>query len=178
MGKLKKLNFELMVSAIMLIIIGIAFCFSLGNGETLISQIIGVAFIVSGAINIVILIIAMLPIASSAGMTGGILIAIGIFLYGNTSVINAIINLVPWLVTILGAVFIADAVVGIIQKRLGFAQFLISLIIGAVTLTLGICFLTIDSFRNVASLIFGIIMIIYGVFQLISAIFGPKALIK
>ncbi len=163
------------ITAVITIAIGVSFCISFNNATDTINTLMGIVVIVAGCLNIALFIVNNQSLISGAGIWSALLIALGIYFIQEKPA-NLIINFIPWILIAMGALFIVDALLGLRRKE-GFSSFIIGIIIGVAAFVLGICLVSLESFRNVSALILGIIIVLYGIFQLVSA-FNNRIKIK
>ncbi|MBR1867033.1 MAG: DUF308 domain-containing protein [Clostridia bacterium] len=155
------------ITAVVTIAIGASFCISFNNATDTINTLMGIVLIIAGCLNIALFIVNNQSLINGAGIWSALLIALGIY-FIQAQPVNLLINFIPWVLIAMGALFVVDALLGLFRKE-GFPSFILGVIIGLAALALGICLVSFESFRNVSSLIFGIIIVLYGVFQLVSA---------
>ena len=163
---------EKMLSALSLIILGIIFILSIVLNLNLISIILGVGFIVTGAIFVLIKAFSLQPIISPFGIVGGFLIAFGIF-FISVNLFNTLTKIIPFLAIVFGSLIIMEAIFArLVRKTMGKTLFILLLIFGIIILTVGILMLTINKFFEFAGLVLGIVLLVGGIYLLIKAL--PK----
>lgn len=164
---MKKLNTEelkTLVIAVLLMVIGILFCCSLAMGINGLSVIIGIILMVLGILFIVNSIIGKKGIFTMQGVMGVVITALGIMFIAN-KLASLIFVYIPWFLLVLGAVTILDAFLGKYSRNESDnINFIIKLVVGIVALVLGLCLKLIDGFAEYASIILGILMIIYSIY--------------
>ena len=157
-----------LIIAVICIVVGILFCCSLvAEAVQVLSYIIGAVLIVIGLVAIISIAIKKQSLLSVTGLLGAIFLGLGIA----TMVLNAVgfvLACIPFLLISLGALAITDAFLLKFQrKEKNTLAFVIELVIGVIFLLFGILLLTVDVFDGYAGLIFGLALIVYGLFTLI-----------
>jgi len=160
MNKLGLDQLKKLVLAIVLMIIGILFCCSLAMGITGLSMVVGFLLLIIG-----ILYIANSLLISKNFLTTNGIIGIAIFTLGILFMVNKlagiIVAFIPWFLIVLGTVIIIDAFLGkFLREENNLTYFIIKIVIGAVSLILGLCLKLIDNFAEYSAIILGILMII------------------
>ena len=174
---MKKLNIEelkSLVVSILIMMIGIFFCCSLSIGIAGLSIIIGLVLMVIGVLFLVNAFVGGKGLYSMESIVGVVILSLGIvFLVHKLA--GIIFAYIPWLLIILGAVVIVD---GLIYKFLksedNLFKFIVKMVIGGVAIILGLCLQLIDGFMEYASIILGILMIIYAGYLMYRLFFGVK----
>lgn len=166
---MKKLNIEelkTMVLSVMLMIMGILFCCSLAIGISGLSVVLGLILMIIGTLYIVNSVLNNQGIFTISGILGTLILSIGI-LFIVDKLAGIIFAFIPWFLIIFGAVVILDAFLGkYLRNEEGNLYFIIKLIVGAVALILGLCLELITGFAEYASIILGILMIVYAVYMI------------
>lgn len=176
MGKIviKKESADI-IRAVIILVIGILFCFSKALGEKALSIIFGASFIVAGLVVILIPIIGKKHLLTPAVLLGCFALAFGIFSIVN-NIVSFILQIIPWVLIVIGGVSILDVILMLVQrKEKNIPLLIIEIILGAGFLALGICLLLVNGFAEFAGLVFGIALIIYASYQLINMISEKKA---
>ena len=164
MKKIDGNNVKPFIFSITLLILGILFCCSLSIGIGGLSIIIGIVLILIGiALLIKAMIIMNSGLITSSGIWGVITLSFGIvFLIEKLA--GIIFVFIPWLLIVLGSVFVIDALLFRFYKNNDkLITFVVEIIIGVISLILGILLVVIDGFMEYASIVLGIIMIVYAV---------------
>ena len=162
------------VNAVLLIVLGILFCISLAVAEYTISIILGVGLLVVGIIFIVLSISNSKSLLTASGFIGAVLLGLGI-MFIVTNVIGYLFSAIPYLLTTIGAIIFADAFIGyFVRKDKNALALALKLLIGAALIAIGICMLTVEDFAGYVGLIFGIALIIIGLYMLIAVFVGKK----
>ena len=161
------------VVAAVLIVLGILFCVSIAALDV-INVIIGVGFIVAGAVLLVAELVKHKSISTSSGILGGILVAFGVAIIV-LNWLGALATLLVIALMVIGALYIVDSVLLIAWRdRKNVKGFAVELAIGAVAFTLGMCLWFVPEFGEFANLVFGIILILYGLYLLVDAFLRKK----
>ena len=163
----KKFDFTKLILPIALLTIGILFCFSNAMGTKALSILLGVGFIVVGAVGVFASLYATRSMLSTFALGGCFLIAVGILIItGN--LVGLLFELIPWLLIVYGSALIVDALFGAISKRMKAGTlFIVELLLGVALLTLGICLLTVNGFAEFTGLVFGIALIVSAVYDIV-----------
>ncbi len=163
-------TYNIIVSSVY-IVLGVLLCIAMINVNQILSIMIGVTLIVGGvalfALDIYkykeLLPITIMTSTFLLGFGIGILIAPFDFTY-----------YLSMLILVGGALMIVEGIIWLIKHRNIFTTVGI-IVIGAVAITFGICFLCIADFRQFCSLVLGIVLIFLGVINLIAALLSkPK----
>jgi len=168
LDQLKKL-----VLAVLLIVIGILFCCSLAMGINGLSTVVGFILLVIGILFISYTLINHKNALTTNGIIGVIILTLGI-LFTVHKLAGLIFTFIPWFLIVFGSVIIIDALLGkFLRKDDNLTIFIIKIVIGIISIILGICLRTIDRFAEYASVMLGILMIVYSVY-IIFTIFISK----
>lgn len=175
--KITKNSIKLLIIAGVILVFGILFCCARTD---IISVMMGIILIAAGGLIIIGSLVTKKRLLNSEGFIGGALTALGIFFLvydfaGNLA--SIILGYTPYLMILIGSILIVDAVLTIIQDKKNIVAFVIELVIGIACLTLGICSLTVDSFKDNALLILGILMIVYAIYLAVAALLFPQILL-
>ena len=106
----------------------------------------------------------------------GILIAVGVGLFTHYLSFGILVNLVVIAILGFGAALIIYGIYLIAKKYPVYGALI--LIIGVVLVTLSILYITLEDFRNVFWIIVGIVIALYGVLYIVSALTERKAISK
>ena len=163
------------VIASLLIVIGILFCCSLAMGISGLSVIIGLIIIILGALFVLNSIFTSSSLLTTGGLGGVFIVAFGImFIASNLA--GIIFAYIPWLLVVLGAALIADALLAKFwRKEQNTFDFVLKLVVGGVSLVLGICLMTIEGFMEYSSIVLGILMIVYGIYITFNQFISKKS---
>ena len=147
-----------------------------------ISLVLGIAFIVVGTLGIILNALVLKRTATSETIADGIILAAGIFFVVQKTVADLIVILtdyVPYVLVVVGCLFALDAILimvfGLVKKaqtKVWVIPFAIELLIGAVAIVLGVLALPSVNVIDKRFTIFGIILIVYGVFLALSGLFA------
>ena len=162
---------DLILNGIIYLVIGILLCVGV-SGNDIIGWIFSGTLLVAGACLILASLIKTKAVLSSYGMTGAILITIG--LLPPIALFRSYFELISLMMIVIGALFLLDGVLGLANKRNTVGS-LIILITGAILLTFGLLlWFNVGDLRRFASLILGIVLIIYAVLLLVSGFTGKS----
>lgn len=167
-----KTKTEKIVSYLLILVIGILFCLRIA--ADVVSIIIGIALIVTGAFNITLLAAKKLPIIMPSGIYGGLLVALGI-IFIVYKIIGIVMGWIPYVVIVIGTLLFADAFLGKFTRNENVALFVVKLLLGAAAIALGLCLIFIEGFGSWAQVVFGILLIAYAVFCLVSLLVKKQA---
>jgi len=174
---MKKLNsdeLKSIVIAVLLMVVGILFCCSLSIGIDGLSVIIGLILMVVGVLLLANSFVGSKGLFSIEGIIGVILLSLGI-LFIASKLAGIIFAYIPWFLIVLGCVIIAQALIDkFLKKQNNLIRFIITIIIGGLSIVLGLCLQLIDGFMEYASIILGILLIIYAGYLLYLALFNDK----
>ena len=177
MNKIGKNELKLIILAIAVFIFGVLFCCATKTAVNVLSVIIGIIFILSGALLIVESILVKKSSFTSDSASGAFALAFGI-LFIAKELGWLILEYIPYILIVLGVIILIDAIlIMAIKQRKNIFAFTYELILGIVALVLGILLLTSDDFREYASLVFGITLIVYAVFILLVALFAKNVVV-
>jgi len=164
---MKNLSIEqlktLIVSALIMII-GILFCCSLSMGISGLSMVLGFVMIVVGVLFIVNAILLNKSLFTINGIIGTVLFTLGILFMAH-NLAGIIFTFIPWFLIVLGCIIVIEAFLGkFYRNENNSIEFITKIIIGIIFLILGICLKAIPGFAEYASLILGILLIIYSIY--------------
>lgn len=152
------------IIASLLIVIGVLFCCSLAMGISGLSVIIGLILIILGTLFLLNSAFNGSGLLGHLGLAGIALVAFGIMFITN-SLAGIIFSYIPWFLIVLGVVVITDALLGkFLRGENNLLDFIIKLVIGGVSLGLGICLMLIEGFMEYSSIILGVLMVVYGIY--------------
>lgn len=164
---MKKLNIDEMktiVISVLLMVIGILFCCSLSMGIDGLSVVIGLVLMVTGILFFVNSILGQNGIFTMEGVMGVVLLSLGIMFISH-KLAGLIFIYIPWFLIVLGLAVILDAFLSkFVKGENGYAKFITKLIIGVVCFVLGLCLKLIDGFLEYASIMLGVLMIVYAAY--------------
>lgn len=168
-----------LLKAILIMVLGILLCISAVNPSEVINWIISVGLLGTGATMIVASFVLMKTLVSDIGLLGTLALAVGVMFLPALPGTIAIdwMRVISMIMMVIGAAFIFDGIVTLILDRKFKATNVIIFSMGAVSFTLGICLWLLDSFRDFAGLMLGIIMLVYSILLLVS-IFTDKELVR
>ena len=156
-GKEFMTNFiEKILVCILLLAVGILFCFSQNAAASIT---IGVILCTYGIINIIIIGISRRPLISAMGLINAVIIAIGVA-FSTLDLATIIINLSPFVYTIVGALMFIDAFYSyFLLKNKDVARIVVFSIGGAALYSLGMTLLCIhDGWDDYRQFVLGIIL--------------------
>lgn len=161
--KLSNKDLKALIVAAILAVIGILFCISPALGNKALSYIIGTALIIAGVVGVINSFTDKKSLLTTDAILGAAIVAFGM-LYAGNELTWLIFNYVPFLLMCIGVVIIVDAII----KKIKFNQtdkFIIELILGVLTLALGICLKFIGVLNEHTSLMLGIVLVVYAVYS-------------
>lgn len=165
--KLSKDALSQIIRSIILIVLGIAFCFSMAS--QVISYVIGISLIVSGAVLLTISIMLKKAVLTHEGILAAFAITLGITVIV-TTMVNLVVTAVPYLLISVGGILLIEAFMAfLVRKKVAPVAFAFMLIGASAVIALGICFLAINGFATYAGIVLGIALIIAGILTLITA---------
>ena len=153
---MKKKEVKTIIFSAVLLVIGVLFCFSLSLGSNAISWVIGISLILAGVFCAINSFVNKKSLITTESFLGATLVAFGI-LFINNGLTGIIIDFIPWLLIVLGVLVIIDS----IHKEIAYkdtARFVVELIIGVISLALGLCLMFIDGFKDFCSVMLGMKM--------------------
>lgn len=153
------------IIAVVLLIVGILFCFSLAMGINALSYIIGACLILAGGATLFNTAIKKKTTLNYIGIISAALIAFGI-LFIEFRLASILFSFVPWLLVAISVVVILDAVLNKLSQNNN-VVFFTQLAVGTLVLALGLCLKFISGFIDFSSVVLGIVMIIYSVYLLV-----------
>lgn len=174
MKKLSSDELKSVVIAVLLMVVGILFCCSLSIGIDGLSVIIGLILMVIGVLLLANSFVGNKGLFSIEGIICVILLSLGI-LFISSKLAGIIFAYIPWFLIVLGCVIIAEALIDkFLKKQDNLTRFIITIIIGGLSIILGLCLKLIDGFMEYASIILGILLIIYAGYLLYMSFFRAK----
>lgn len=161
---------EKMLVAVFLMAMGVLFCVRISGA---ISITIGVILCVYGVVNLSIIGISHRPLFSIMGVIDGAIVAVGIA-FSTHDLSMVIVLLLPYILTILGALMLIDGFIGYFgRKQGGKSRIVVFSIAGAAMFSLGISFFAVEEFRlGYEQLIFGVILCVASVLLATATIVG------
>lgn len=167
-----------LILAIVLFIAGILFCVSPAIGEQWVSLVIGIGILLVGGIIAVTDFLKNRILVSRAVIIGSVLVAIGIYLMVDRSIISKIIGVIPYVLIVTGACILADSfLVKFVREKDNVNKFVIELCIGAVAIILGGLILGITAFRQMVAVVIGIALAGYSGYYLYNT-FKKEKIVK
>ena len=158
------------LEAALIIVIGVMFCCSKAMGQTALSWVIGVSFMLAGAGLWVLAIVEKRALFNAEGFLGSLLFAFGL-VFGLQVLAQYVFDIAVWALVIGGSVVLLDVILRIaVRKDRNTLGIVIEAIIGAVMLTLGLCLLLIAEFGQFAAIVFGVMLILYGVYMFVNEV--------
>lgn len=166
MNKLNLNQLKGIIIAGLVLVIGILLCCSLAMGINGLSIVAGIILIIFG-----ILFISNAILIGKNPFTKNGILGIVLFTFGLMFIVHKlagiIIDFIPLFLIVLGCVIITDAFLGkYSRKDDNLTQFIIKIVIGSIALLLGICLKLIKGFTEYASVILGILLIIYSIYMI------------
>lgn len=174
MNKLNMEQLKVIVLSVLLMIVGILFCCSLSMGIDGLSVVIGLILIIAGVLFVVNSIITNNNVLTIMGLIGVLILSLGI-LFIVSKLAGIIFAYIPWLLIVMSIVVLVDAFLGKYIRKEDNLKFIIKLVIGCVSLVLGLCLKLIDGFVEYSSIIIGICMIAYAVYLIFKSFIKKTA---
>lgn len=164
-NKLSKAKQMMLIEAIVFLVLGILFCCSVAVDQML-GTVLGIALLVCGLLLLITSWVQHKIAVSAEGITSSLLIALGIICFIQPPQLNKIIAM---FLIVLGGILLVDGVLGLAVKNLHrkTASAAIEAIVGAGSLTLGLCLYLINDFQRYAGVVLGVIFILLGILFLI-----------
>ena len=167
-----------LILAIVLFIAGILFCVSPAIGEQWVSLVIGIGILLVGGIIAVTDFLKNRILVSRAVIIGSVLVAIGIYLMVDRSIISRVIGVIPYVLIVTGACILADSfLVKFVREKDNVKLFVTELCIGAVAIILGGLILGIHAFRQMVAVVIGIALAGYSGYYLYNT-FKKEKIVK
>lgn len=163
-------NKSTLIRGIIYLVVGILLCVGI-SGNSILGWLLSISLIVGGSALIISGIIIEKTLVGNSGFNGAILLTLGIALMpvDGLGLFNAYFEIIALLMIVLGALYLVDSLIGFIGKRTLVANILM-LILGAFLFTFGmLLWFNVGGLKQYASLILGIVFIIYSVLLLVSA---------
>ena len=171
----KSSDYSTLIKACLLLAIGVLFCISPSTGESLLSRIVGIGFIVMGVVYCLLSLKKDKSLLTAAALGGVLAVALGVYIV----VVNAvgmIVEFVPYLLITYGVLMVIDSFLGKYwRKSSSTLTFVVKLLLGIAGVALGICLLTVDSFRRFSSFVFGVTLVVISVFIISYTVSGKKS---
>ena len=162
------------LSFAILLVFGVLFCCSLAMGVAAISWTVGIFLIVAAILLLISSYIETKSITAYNGIVSAAVGAFGVYFIVD-HLAGIIIGYIPYLLIFIGGYLIIDSILYLtVRHGKDNLIFGIELALGAVSLTLGFCLLFIDDFKEYASLMFGIILILIAIQQIIMFIMSKQ----
>ena len=147
-----------------------------------ISIVLGIVLIVVGSLALVLAIVGGILAKTgflAGGIVAGVTLALGISLVVGkyaAGLISLFLYIIPFLLIVMGAIIIADAIYGLVLAIKGKSKFIaqiISIVIGAVALTIGCLCVGNDPVipQNAQLIVFGIVLCLYAVVIVLGTFF-------
>lgn len=167
----KSKSFMPLILGGIILAVGVLFCFEGRLGVRAISYIVGSALIVIGLIYAVQSALKDRSTLNAGVIAASLYIALGITVIWQ-DLASILLALLPILMIVLGSVILIDAFLYFFVRKGGALWFTIELIIAAGLIALGICILTVDKVRSAASIIFGVLLIMFAVYIIVMYFIG------
>jgi uncharacterized membrane protein HdeD (DUF308 family) len=172
MNKLNIDQLKTIILASIILILGIFFCCSLSIGIRGLSVVIGIILLICGIVFIVNAILSDKNLLNSKGLIGVGIITLGIVFIAH-KLAGIIFMFIPWFLIIVGIAIVIDSLLGKFSRGDNGTTFIVKLVLGCVSILLGVLLLLIDGFIEYASLLLGIVLIIFAVYIIISCFIKP-----
>ena len=159
-----------------IIIIALGVVIAVCGGGTALDIYFGIVCLVGGVALAILSIVTLVKakvLDFGATFLGCALLVVGIALFTDFLSFAALINLVVLLIMGLGVALVLYGLYSMILKKDMLAG-ICQIIIGAATIVLSILFLTVADFRTIFWIIVGVVVAVYGVLVIISALISKK----
>ena len=168
--KMKNNQIITILEAALIVVIGVLFCCSKAMGEAALSWVIGVSFMLGGVGLWALGLVEKRALFNAEGLLGSLLFAFGLS-FGLARLASVLFYIAVWLLIIAGSVVLLDVILRIaLRKDRNVLGIVIEAIIGAVSLTLGLCLYLIAEFGQFAAIILGVMFILYGIFMFVNEV--------
>lgn len=157
----------MIIESIFFLTIGILFCCSVSVGK-IVDITLGIILLVCALYEGIMAFIAHKSFINAEGLSASFFCALSIVLFtvGLSQIID---KTIIWFLIVLGSMLILNGLIGLIFKR-NPVYTISEIVIGAISLTFGLCLYLIPDFARYSALILGIIFILLGVALLATAI--------
>ncbi len=158
---------KIIIFSILLVFGVLCCCYEYFDALSVVSWIVGAFLIVAAVLLLISSYVETKSITAYNGMISAAVAAFGTyFIIDDLS--HIIVGYIPYLLIFVGGYLIVDSILYLtVRHGKEYLVFGIELALGAVSLTLGLCLLFVDDFYKYASLMFGIILILIAVQQII-----------
>lgn len=159
-------DYAAIIKAVVILAVGILFCLSTAMGTKVLSILFGAGLILCGAVAILLTFLDKKSLLTLNGILGSASLALGILAIID-NIAGILLAVIPWILIALGALVIVDTLLLIFwRKEKRKLIIIVQCILGIALLTLGICLLTIDSFKRFAGIVLGVALIVYAIYSL------------
>ena len=164
--KFKSKLTEQIVVSVLLLVLGILFCFKIGTN--VLSIIIGVALCVYGLVGIILI------ASNKNGIVLAVIIALGIVFMAE-NFLEVFVYITPYIITTIGFLVILDALLfRFMKNERNLFVFIIELVIGGAAAGLGLALILSADFRASAQIIFGVVLIAGAALNIVSIVSNKK----
>lgn len=162
----------LIMEGVMFVVVGILFCCSVNAGY-LLNVFIGIVLLIAGLFSLGSCMFLKRTTMAPEGLVSAFIIALGVLCFIEDL---HFIELIILFMIVLGSIFLADGLLGLSVFKRRTVPMVTEMVIGVFAFVLGMCLWFIPSFGKFAEIVMGAILIIAGLFYLVSALY-PKAYI-
>jgi sulfite exporter TauE/SafE len=168
-----------LIQGIVVTILGILLCCSLAFDSTaIISYILGAGIIILGLVFLAISLISKKSLYTGEAVIGGLAISIGILVMW-LHLFGVILDYIPIAVTVAGGILLlAPFIKYFVKNDTNKMIFVLLILLGTAVLALGICLLVINGFKEIAAVVLGALLILYGLFVVVLALLNKKIVLK
>lgn len=160
--------------AVVLLIIGVLFCFSLSYGVKGLSYIIGISIMLCGLVCALSSISNKKSTLSVSCLIASFLISFG-YIFIRRMLASIIIDVIPWILLCVGALIVIDAfLLRFLRNDDSMLKFIMELLFGAVVLTFGLVVKYANGWSTYSALVLGIAFIVYAIYLMINEISVKK----
>jgi hypothetical protein len=169
--KLSADKYNTLIFASAILLLGIMFCCF---GAWALSYILGAFVIFIGALFIINSIARMRVVFTINGLVGAILVTIGAMIISN-NLAGLLLSFIPWIMVSVGTLITADAFLRYFLRRdVTVGMFATEIAIGVLVTLAGLGVMLIKNWANFASVVFGIALIFYSIFLIVTTLIKTK----
>lgn len=163
---LKDKNLVNIFTACVLFTLGVLFCCSLAIGISGLSIIIGIALILLGTVLAVGTFLKTNNILNINGLYSSVFVSLGI-VFISYELAGIVFLFIPWFLIVFGVIVLFDGLYGKLKNTdTNLTSFVVKLIVAVISIVLGICLVAIKGFMEYASIVLGILLIVYSIYYL------------
>lgn len=171
-------NKSMLLRGIIYLVLGILLCVGV-SGNQVLGWLVSISLLVGAAALIISGVILEKTLIGNSGFTGGILLTLGLALMPVQGIclFGSYYELISLLMIVLGALYLVDSIVGFVGKR-NLVATICLFVIGALLFAFGmLLWFNVGGMKEYASLILGILFIVYSVLLLVAAFSNKDILV-